>query len=142
MHNRGVVNVLDTAFAALSDPTRRQILKRLTAGPATVQDLTVPFAISQQAISKHVATLERAKLLHKRRQGREHICSLNAAPIRGIVEWAMTYQRFWDESYERLDELLKSEAEPEASAKGKAGARIGKAKAAAPPAAKKSRERK
>ena len=101
-----VVDNLSLAFAALSDPTRRMILHRLARGPATVNELAKPFEMSQQAISKHVAYLERAHLVEKQRRGREHLCALRPNAIRRIAEWADAYRRFWSESFERLDVLL------------------------------------
>jgi DNA-binding transcriptional ArsR family regulator len=106
IHNNMVVDRLSTTFAALSDPTRRRILNRLTRGPATVHELARPFSISQQAISKHLAYLERAQLIEKSRCGREQVCTLKPAAIKGVATWASRYRRFWDESYDRLDELL------------------------------------
>jgi DNA-binding transcriptional ArsR family regulator len=101
-----VVDSLSSAFAALSDPTRRAIVGRLTRGPATVNELAKPFEITQQAISKHLTYLERAHLIEKRRIGRERFCVLKPGPIREIAQWADDYRRFWNESFERLDTLL------------------------------------
>jgi len=101
-----IVDNLSSAFAALSDPTRRMILDRLTRGPATVNELARPFAITQQAISKHLAYLERARLIHKKREGREHYCSLKAGAIREVANWTISYRRFWEQSHVRLDLLL------------------------------------
>jgi DNA-binding transcriptional ArsR family regulator len=106
IHNNAVVDSLSTTFAALSDATRREILARLQAGPASVHELAQPFAISQQAISKHLAYLERARLIEKRRDGREHICTLNPAPIRELATWAEQYRQYWDGAFGRLDDLL------------------------------------
>lgn len=101
-----VVDSLSTTFAALSDPTRRMILNRLARGPAAVNELARPFAISQQAISKHLACLESAHLIVKQRRGRERFCSLKPRAIRRVAEWADGYRKFWEKSYERLDALL------------------------------------
>jgi DNA-binding transcriptional ArsR family regulator len=100
------VDTLSTTLAALSDPTRRSILDRLAAGPATVGELAEPFRMSQQAVSKHLAYLERAHLVAKRREGRRHVCTLRAAPFGEVAAWVEEYRRFWDESFERLDALL------------------------------------
>jgi DNA-binding transcriptional ArsR family regulator len=97
-----VVNNLDATFAALSDPTVQMILSRLALGPATVNELSEPFEVTQQAISKHLGYLEHARLITKRRSGRQHSCALKAPPIREVADWAMGYRRFWEESYERL----------------------------------------
>jgi len=101
-----VVDTLSQAFAALSDPTRRAILHRLTQGPATVNRLAEPFAISQQAISKHLAYLESAKLIAKKRRGREHFCTLEPQAIKQVSDWAANYRKFWEASHQRLDVLL------------------------------------
>jgi DNA-binding transcriptional ArsR family regulator len=101
-----VVDSLTRTLAAVADPTRRSILRRLSSGPATVGDLARPYRISQQAISKHVACLAKARLIEKRRVGRRHVCRLRPAPIREVAEWAAEYRRFWEQSFERLDALL------------------------------------
>src|SRR5271170_6797117 len=108
IHNHMVVDNLSPAFAALSDPTRRSILHRLMQGPATVSSLAEPFAISQQAISKHLAYLENANLIAKKRRGREHFCTLEPQAIQQVAEWAEGYRKFWEASYQRLDVLLES----------------------------------
>lgn len=105
---------LSTTLAAVADPTRRRILARLAAGPATVGDLARPFEISQQAVSKHLAYLERARLIEKRREGRAHVCTLRPAPLEEVAAWTETYRRFWEQSFDRLDsylEALESEGE-------------------------------
>ncbi len=106
MHNHMVVDTLGTALAALSDPTRRSIVDRLTRGPAPVSELARPFAMSQQAISKHVAYLEHARLIRKRRAGRQHLCTLNPNALRAVAQWAEGYRRVWEENFHRLDTLL------------------------------------
>lgn len=97
---------LSVTFTALSVPARRQIVDRLTRGPATVTELAAPFAISQQAISKHLAYLERARLIVKRRQGRQHFCALRPDTIRSVANWAENYRQFWEKRFARLDTLL------------------------------------
>ncbi len=81
-------------------------MERLARGPATVNELAKPFAITQQAVSKHLAYLERALLIEKRREGRQHICSLTPDAIREVAEWAENYRRFWEANFERLDGYL------------------------------------
>lgn len=93
-------------MTAVADPTRRSILTRLACGPATVGELAAPFRISQQAVSKHLALLERAGLMTKERRGRQHVCTLDPRPLRDVAQWAETFKQFWEESFERLDELL------------------------------------
>jgi DNA-binding transcriptional ArsR family regulator len=97
---------LSQTFAALADPTRRAILARLTQGAATVTELSEPFAISGPAVSKHLRVLERAGLITRGRQAQWRPCELEATPLKEVAEWAESYRRFWDESYERLDEYL------------------------------------
>jgi DNA-binding transcriptional ArsR family regulator len=97
---------LSQTFAALADPTRRAILARLTEGAATVKELSEPFAMSGPAVSKHLRVLERAGLITRGRQAQWRPCELEAKPLREVTEWAENYRRFWDESYQRLDEYL------------------------------------
>lgn len=101
-----VVDQLNLTFVALSDPTRRLILDRLRQGSATVNQLAEPFGISQQAVSKHLAYLERANLIGKQREGRQQLCSLNAAALKDAFDWIEGYRQFWDEAFDRLDVLL------------------------------------
>src|SRR3982075_725191 len=99
-------DTLSTTFAALADPTRRAILARLTTGEATVKELSAPFAMSGPAVSKHLRVLERAGLIARGRDAQWRPCRLEATPLREVAEWAENYRRFWDASYERLDEDL------------------------------------
>jgi DNA-binding transcriptional ArsR family regulator len=99
---------LSTTFAALADPTRRAILARLADGAATVKELAAPFAMSGPAVSKHLRVLERAGLITRGRDAQWRPCRLEAAPLKDVTEWAEGYRRFWDESYERLDEYLRT----------------------------------
>ena len=101
-----VVDHLSATFAALSDPTRRLIVNRLTGGPATVHELAAPFSISQQAISKHLAYLKNVRLIERQRYGRQNFCALNPDAIREVAEWAEGYRRFWERNFQRLDVLL------------------------------------
>lgn len=96
---------LSTTLIALSDPTRRAILERLALGEATVNELAAPFAMTQQAVSKHLAYLERAKLLAKRREGRQHFCSLDARALDEVTAWVTRTRAFWSESFDRLEAL-------------------------------------
>ncbi len=101
-----VVDYLSSTFAALSDPTRRLIVDRLTAGPATVMELAAPFSISQQAISKHLAYLENARLIERQRDGRQNFCAIKPDTIREVADWAEGYRRIWEANFQRLDALL------------------------------------
>jgi DNA-binding transcriptional ArsR family regulator len=106
IYNHMVVNNLDTTFAALSDPTRRAMLERLSHGPATVHGLTEPFALSQQMISKHIAYLVRARIVIKTKRGRESVCTLRPEAIKTVSDWAIRYRRFWEESFDKLDVVV------------------------------------
>jgi DNA-binding transcriptional ArsR family regulator len=97
---------LDVVFGALADPTRRAILARLAGGEATVTELAAPFAMSMPAVSKHLKVLERAGLISRGRKAQQRPCRLEAAPLAGVAEWVQTYQRFWEGSFDRLDEHL------------------------------------
>jgi DNA-binding transcriptional ArsR family regulator len=99
-------DTLTITFSALADPTRRAILARLTSGAATVKELSAPFAMSGPAISKHLRVLERAGLIARGREAQWRPCRLEAAPLEEVAEWAENYRRFWDASYERLDDYL------------------------------------
>jgi DNA-binding transcriptional ArsR family regulator len=97
---------LSATFAALADPTRRAILARLTRGPATVTELAAPFAISGPAVSKHLRVLERARLIARGREAQWRPCHLEAGPLREVAEWTAEYRRFWERSFDRLDDYL------------------------------------
>jgi DNA-binding transcriptional ArsR family regulator len=100
---------LSATFQAIADPTRRTILARLAQGEATVQELARPLPMSQPAVSKHLKVLERAGLIERRREAQRNWCRLQAKPLRDVALWATEFQQYWDESFERLDELLKKE---------------------------------
>jgi DNA-binding transcriptional ArsR family regulator len=102
-----VVGCLDKTFAALSDPTRRAMVERLSRGPASVHGLTEPFALSQQMISKHIACLVRARIVIKTKRGRESICTLRPETIKTVSDWAISYRQFWEESLDKLDVVVK-----------------------------------
>ncbi len=97
---------LDATFAALSDPTRRAILARLTKGDASVAELAEPFAMSQPAISKHLKVLERAGLVSRGRDAQRRPRRLEARPLAEVTEWLEHYRQFWEANYERLDSVL------------------------------------
>ena len=101
-----VVDKLGTTFAALSDPTRRAMILRLSRGPESVHELTEPFALSQQMISKHIAYLVRARIVIKTKRGRESVCTLRPETIKSVADWALNYRRFWEESFDKLDVVL------------------------------------
>ena len=97
---------LDLTFAALADPTRRAILARLTKGDASVMDLAEPFDMSLPAISKHLKVLEHAGLITRGRDAQRRPCTLSAAPLEDVAKWAGGFRRFWEKSFDRLDEHL------------------------------------
>ena len=99
-------DLLSTTFAALADPTRRAILARLAQGEATVNELAEPFAMSLPAVSKHLKVLERAGLISRGRSAQWRPCRLDPGPLRDAAGWLEHYRRFWDESFDRLDEYL------------------------------------
>ena len=98
---------LDAAFAALADPTRRAILARLSDGEASVMELAEPFALSQPAVSRHLKVLERAGLISRGRDAQRRPCRLEAASLAEVTQWLERYRRFWDESFDRLDDVLR-----------------------------------
>src|SRR5690348_18333494 len=102
-----VVDRLGTTFAAFADPTRRAMIERLYRGPASVHGLTEPFALSQQMISKHIAYLVRARIVSKSKRGRESICTLRPEAIKTVSDWAISYRQFWEESFDKLDVVVK-----------------------------------
>jgi DNA-binding transcriptional ArsR family regulator len=99
---------LSTTFAALADPTRRAILARLATGEASVTELAEPFEMSLPAISKHLKVLESAGLIARGREAQWRPCRLEAAPLRDVADWVEEYRRFWEESFDRLDDYLRT----------------------------------
>jgi DNA-binding transcriptional ArsR family regulator len=97
---------LNRTFAALADPTRRAILARLAVGEASVTELAEPFAMSLPAVSKHLKVLERAGLIARGRERQWRPSRLDAGPLKEVADWTERYRRFWEESYDRLDEYL------------------------------------
>ncbi len=97
---------LGNTFAALADPTRRAILARLRQGEAPVTVLAEPFDISLPAVSRHLKVLERAGLIARSRDAKWRPCRLDAAPIKEVAVWAGGFREFWEQSFEKLDELL------------------------------------
>ena len=99
---------LSTTLLALSDPTRRAIVDRLTRGPARVTDVAQPFAMSLAAVSKHVKVLEKAGLVKRTRQGREHTLELDATPLREVASWASQYEQYWTDRLDALEAYFKN----------------------------------
>jgi DNA-binding transcriptional ArsR family regulator len=97
---------LSVVFGALADPTRRAILARLAGGDATVAELAAPFSVSQPAISRHLKVLEHAGLISRRRRATARLSHLEAQPLQDATRWLARYQAYWQDSHDRLDELL------------------------------------
>lgn len=101
---------LSTTFAALSDPTRRAMLAQLSSGEANVSDLAKPFLkdMSLPAVTKHLKVLEAAGLITKTKDAQWRSCKINGSPLKEATDWIEQYRQFWEESFDRLDEYLKS----------------------------------
>jgi DNA-binding transcriptional ArsR family regulator len=97
---------LSDTFAALADPTRRAILARLALGETSVTELAEPFDMTLPAVSKHLKVLERAGLIARGRAAQWRPCRIEAAPLKDVDDWLDHYRRFWDQSFDRLDEYL------------------------------------
>src|ERR1700677_4722936 len=97
---------LSTTFAALADPTRRAILARLASGETSVTELAEPFQMSLPAVSKHLKVLERAGLIARGRDAQWRPCRLEPGPLRNAADWLEHYRRFWEESFDRLEDYL------------------------------------
>src|SRR4051812_23675222 len=106
---------LSNTFSALADPTRRAILARLAEGEASVKELAEPFAMTLPAVTKHLKGLERAGLITRGKHAQWRPCRLSAGPLREVSDWVEHYRRFWEESFDRLDEYLKELQERETS---------------------------
>jgi DNA-binding transcriptional ArsR family regulator len=100
-------HTLDNTFAALADPTRRAILERLASGEATVNELAEPFEMTLPGVSKHLKVLERAGLISRGRVAQSRPCRLEATPLREAADWVERYRRFWEGSFDRLDDYLR-----------------------------------
>ena len=100
-------DTLDATFAALADPTRRAILARLASGEASVNELAEPFEMTLPAVSKHLKVLERAGLVSRSRVAQSRPCRLEAAPLREAADWVESYRRFWEGSFDRLEDYLR-----------------------------------
>lgn len=99
---------LSQVFAALADPTRRAILARLAEGEVSVNELAAPFNITLPAISKHLKVLEKAGLIERTRNAQWRPCRLQAAPLKTAADWIAHYKQHWEETFDRLDEYLKT----------------------------------
>ncbi|MNY54987.1 Transcriptional repressor SdpR [compost metagenome] len=100
--------MLSTTFAALADPTRRAILARLTHGPATINELAEPFAMTLPSVSRHVKVLEKAGLVSKAREAQFRSCRLETLPLEAADSWLAEYRQFFNERFDRLEAQLKT----------------------------------
>ena len=113
------IDRLTLVFAALADPTRRAMLVRLAKGEASVNELAAPFKISLPAVSKHLKVLENAGLIERTRDAQFRPCRLQAKPLKDVADWVGHYKRFWEESFDRLDDYLKELQQTEPQKKEK-----------------------
>lgn len=113
---------LSRVFAALADPTRREILAQLSRGVRSVTELAAPHDMSLPAISKHLRVLERSGLIKRGREAQWRPCRIEAAPLKEAVDWIGQYRRHWEESLDRLDDYLQLlQAQEKTALKGPAG---------------------
>lgn len=103
------VDQLSTTFAALADPTRREILNRLAEGDATVTQLAEPFPITMQAVSRHLRVLEHAGLITRGRIAQQRPSRLRGEPLENAAEWLHRYRPFWEAGFDRLGERLRDD---------------------------------
>ena len=112
-------STLNSVFQALSDSTRRAILKKLSNGNAVVSELAEPFDMSLPAISKHLGILERAGLIKREKEGRIRRCQLQTGTLKNAADWIAYYQQFWDTRFDALDDYLKCDIDVTVARKGK-----------------------
>lgn len=112
---------LDQTLTALADPTRRAILERLTRGEERVTALAEPFAMSLNAVSKHIRVLEQARLVRRRRAGREHLLSLNPLPLDEAAAWIAKRRAIWTARLDVLESLLRAEDRATTGRRGRKG---------------------
>lgn len=105
-------DLLDLAFLALSDPVRRRLISRLSKGPATVNELAEPFAITKQAISKHIQVLEQAQLVTRTRDAQRRPVHLNPARLEALTAWIDQYRLVREAQFRSLDAVLRTNAAP------------------------------
>ncbi|HQU91014.1 MAG TPA: metalloregulator ArsR/SmtB family transcription factor [Pyrinomonadaceae bacterium] len=99
---------LSATFSALADPTRRAILGRLASGEASVSELAKPMKMTMPAVTKHLKVLQKAGLIRQERRAQWRPCYLVATPLKEASDWVFQYKKFWEESFDRLDEYLKA----------------------------------
>lgn len=98
---------LSTVLDAIAHPSRRAILARLAEGPARVTEIAAPFDMSLNAVSKHLKVLEGAGLIHREKQGRDHVIAFSGAPLCLVTTWLHDYERFWSQHLDRLEDHFK-----------------------------------
>jgi DNA-binding transcriptional ArsR family regulator len=103
---------LDAVFRALADPTRRDMLRSLAEGDRSIGELAAPLRMSFAGASKHVQALERAGLLRRTVKGRNHVCSLEPAPMAEALQWLRFYERFWSGKLDALAAALAAHTPP------------------------------
>jgi len=101
---------LNRIFSAVADPTRRTILASLRNKSATITEIASSFPVSLNAVSKHVMVLERAGLIRRSVQGREHVCTLEARPLRDATAWLEHYRHFWEVRLDALERYVAPKA--------------------------------
>ena len=112
---------LDLTFGALSDPSRREMLRLLRRGELRITEIAAPFALSFNAVSKHVRALERAGLVRRRVRGRDHFIGLAAAPLHAAADYLEQYRDFWEARLDALEELLVAEDTPQPRGRRRTG---------------------
>ena len=101
---------LSGVFGAIADPTRRAMLEMLSRRPATISEIARPFPVSFNAVSKHVMVLERAGLIERKVQGRQHVCRLRPRPLRQANAWLEHYRQFWEVRFDALEKYVAAKA--------------------------------
>ena len=104
---------LTDVLTALSHPTRRAIIQRLSKGPARFLDVAKPFDTALNSVTKHLKLLERAGLIERRKQGREVLISFRGKPLREVAEWVHEYERFWTERLDQFEQYFKNKTKKE-----------------------------
>jgi DNA-binding transcriptional ArsR family regulator len=102
---------LDRVAAAISDPTRREIIERLAQGPARISDIAEPFSMTLTGFCKHVRVLERARLVRRTRHGRDNTLELSLEPLREVAQWILKYEQFWNSRLDRLEAFFARQKE-------------------------------
>jgi DNA-binding transcriptional ArsR family regulator len=106
VHHPPAAHNLDRVAAAISHPTRRAIIDRLSRGPARISDVAQPFSMSLTGFCKHVRVLERAGLVRRTRRGRDNTLQLSPRPMRDVAQWLFQYEQFWNARLDRLQQFF------------------------------------